>query len=153
MIAPMGRHDVAPFAFDPVRMAHIARLTFSAILQAGCLVVAALLAAATVAERRPDLTLEAGIVAVLIVGLVLCRPPMAGAMRAPPRFREHPGARTPNEGKRTIRTADGCVWKPVGGSMSTRLMRYGCTRCGKVGYGAMGQAPLACLKNSKVPQL
>ncbi|PRY92677.1 hypothetical protein BCF33_1530 [Hasllibacter halocynthiae] len=136
-------------------MAYLVRRLLAGILQAVFLSGGALAAALATAQHRPDLTLEAGVATVLLAGLMLCGQlvPGAGPPRTAPRFRERPGAVTPRKVRRTIRTAEGCVWKPVGGSMSTRLMRYGCARCGKTGYGPMGRAPLACLRNSAVPQL
>lgn len=125
------------------------------MVQAGFLLVAALFAARTVAERAPEWTLPAGIATVLAIGLLLCRPPAwdrrgRAAGRA---VRDLPGASLPRAAHKTLRTRDGCVWKPMGGSRGTRLMRYGCATCGQVGYAAIGQPPIQCLRGRRAPRL
>ena len=136
-------------------MTFLARQMLNAVLQAAFLLGAALMTAREVAERAPEWTLHAGVAAVLLAGLVLCRPPnWERRGRAPSlHFRDVPGTAVAKDARRTLRTRDGCVWKPMGGSRGTRLMRYGCATCGQVGYAAIGTPPLECLKGRKVPRL
>lgn len=138
-------------------MTYLARQMINALFQAAVLLTAALMTAQEVAERAPEWTLHAGVAAVLLAGLFLCRPPAWGERGKgfSLQFREMPGVDVSREARRVHRTRDGCVWKPMGGTRGSRLMRYSCATCGQVGYGATGAAPIQCLRGSRtsVPRL